>query len=107
MYALTVFKKFLFVIFGFNGSSLLIHLSLLVLSGDYSLVVVHELLIVVTSLVDHKRYSMGGSVVVLHRLSCSAACAIFPDQGSNPSSALAGRRFTTKPPMVSQVLTFF
>ena len=25
-----------------------------------------------------------GSVVVAHRPSCSAACAIFPDQGSNP-----------------------
>ena len=25
-----------------------------------------------------------GSVVVAHRASCSAACGIFPDQGSNP-----------------------
>ena len=25
-----------------------------------------------------------GSVVVVHRPSCSAACGIFPDQGSNP-----------------------
>ena len=25
-----------------------------------------------------------GSIVVAHRLSCSAACGIFPDQGSNP-----------------------
>ena len=25
-----------------------------------------------------------GSVVVVHRLSCSAACGIFPDQGTNP-----------------------
>ena len=25
-----------------------------------------------------------GSVVVAHRLCCSAACGIFPDQGSNP-----------------------
>ena len=25
-----------------------------------------------------------GSVVVAHRLNCSAACGIFPDQGSNP-----------------------
>ena len=25
-----------------------------------------------------------GSVVVMHGLSCSAACGIFPDQGSNP-----------------------
>ena len=25
-----------------------------------------------------------GSVIVAHRPSCSAACGIFPDQGSNP-----------------------
>ena len=25
-----------------------------------------------------------GSIVVTHRLSCSVACGIFPDQGSNP-----------------------
>ena len=25
-----------------------------------------------------------GSVIVAHRLSCSVACGIFPDQGSNP-----------------------
>ena len=25
-----------------------------------------------------------GSIVVAHRLSCSEACGIFPDQGSNP-----------------------
>ena len=28
--------------------------------------------------------SSTGSVVVVHRLSCSTACGIFPDQGSNP-----------------------
>ena len=40
-----------------------------------------------------------GSVVVAHGLSCSAACGILPDQGSNPfSPALAGRLSTTVPP---------
>ena len=35
-----------------------------------------------------------GSVLVAHRLSCSEACGIFPDQGSNPwSSALTGGFF--------------
>jgi len=35
------------------------------------------------------------SVVVVHRLSCSEACGIFPDHGSNPvSPALAGRFLT-------------
>ena len=67
-------------------------------------VAVHRLLIAVASLVaEHglqahglqQLWHMGsavvargpqsaGSVVVAHGLSCSAACGIFPDQGSNP-----------------------
>ena len=40
-----------------------------------------------------------GSVALAHGLSCSEACGIFPDQGSNPClSALAGRFFATEPP---------
>ena len=40
-----------------------------------------------------------GSVVVPHRLSCSAACGIFPGQGSNLCSpALAGRFLSNVPP---------
>ena len=38
------------------------------------------------------------SLVVAHRLICSAACGIFPDQGSNLCPALAGGFFTTEPP---------
>ena len=69
-------------------------------------VVVHVLLIAVASLVvEHRLQAHGlhqlwhvssvvmahelqstGSVVVVHRLSCSTACGIFPDQGSNPCS---------------------
>ena len=38
-----------------------------------------------------------------HRLSCSAACGIFPDQGSNMCPpALAGRFLTTAPPRKSE-----
>ena len=38
-------------------------------------------------------------MVVVHGLSCSEACGILPDQGSNPVSlALAGGFFTTEPP---------
>ena len=33
-----------------------------------------------------------------HGLSCSTACGIFPDQGSNPSPELAGRFLATAPP---------
>ena len=55
LYALTVCFFFnSFIIFGFTGSSSLLCLSLVVSSGDYSLVVVNELLIVATSLVDHE-----------------------------------------------------
>ena len=43
-----------FIIFGFTGSSSLLCLSLVMSSRDYPLVVVNELLIVATSLVDHE-----------------------------------------------------
>ena len=36
------------------------------------------------SVVVARRLQSTGSVVVAHGLSCSAACGIFPDQGSNP-----------------------
>ena len=35
-------------------------------------------------LVAEHGFRRAGSVVVAHGLSCSAACGIFPDQGSNP-----------------------
>ena len=46
-------------------------------------------LIIAASLVaEHRlqtrRLSNCGSVIVAHRPSCSVACGIFPDQGSNP-----------------------
>ena len=48
-----------------------------------------------------------GSVVVAHGLSCSVACGIFPDQGSNPCAlALAGGFFTTASPGKPLILLF-
>ena len=48
-----------------------------------------------------------GSVVVAHGPSCSAACGIFPDQGSNPCPpALAGGFLTTVPPGKSLFILF-
>ena len=48
--------------------------------------------------------SRGQAVVVAHGLSCSAACGIFLDQGSNPCPLhLAGGFLTTVPPGKSQV----
>ena len=56
--------------------------SLVAVSRGYSLVVAHWHLIAVASLVAALRLWSTDSVVVAHRLSCSAACGIFPDQGS-------------------------
>ena len=52
-------------------------------------IAVRRPLIIVASLVaEHRlqtrRLSNSGSVIVAHGLSCSAACGILPDQGSNP-----------------------
>ena len=56
-------------------------LSLVVTNWGYSLLMVHGLFIMwLLSL------QSTGSIVVVHRLSCSAACGIFLDQGSNPCS---------------------
>ena len=47
------------------------------------------------------------SVVVVHGLSCSVACGIFPDQGSNPCPpALAGGSVSTVPPGKSLSFAF-
>ena len=46
-----------------------------------------------------------GSVVAGHGFSCSAACGSFPDQGSNPSPALASGFFTTE--SAGKPCTFF
>ena len=66
-------------------------LSLVAVSWDYSSSLVHGLLIVVAS--PYKACALGmqasvGSVVVAHRLGCSSACGIFPDQESNPCPLL-------------------
>ena len=76
-----------------------------------TVIVLHELLIAVASLVsEHGLYDARasvvvvsrlwntGSIIVAHGLSCSAAYRVFLDQGSNPSPELeADRFFTTKP----------
>ena len=45
---------------------------------------VGRLLIALASLVRHGLQSTWASGVVVHRLSCTAACGIFQDQGLNP-----------------------
>ena len=65
-------KNIYLLIFGHAESSLLHSgFSLVATSGGYSLIVVHRLLLVVSSLVGE------------HRLSCPKACEIFPGWGLN------------------------
>ena len=51
------------------------------------------------SIVSARGLQGAGSVVVVHGLSCSAACRIFPDQESNLSPESAGRFSSTVPPV--------
>jgi len=93
------FKKF-YSLINCAGSSFIAvcGLSLVAVSWDYSSFLVRGLLIAVASPCKAcalgMRASMGsvvvvcgpwstGSVVTAHRLSCSSACGIFPDQKSN------------------------
>ena len=99
-----VFFVCLFVFFGCIGSSLLRRLSLVAVSGGYSLLQctgfsLQWLLLLQSTgsrrvgfsrcdawasvVVAHGLWS-AGSVIVVHGLSCSAACGIFPDQDLNP-----------------------
>ena len=70
--------------------------------GNYSLVVVHGFLFVMTFLVEHGLLSAWASVVVAHELSCPVTYGIFPDQDLPKiklvSSALVGGLLTTGPP---------
>ena len=63
-------------------------------SGHYSLLAVRRLLTAVVSLVAE--YKSMGSVVVVHRLNCPAACVIFPDQELNPCSLRWWAECTTR-----------
>ena len=78
--------------------------SLVIASGGYSLAVMHGFLIAVAlgtwnmgsralglqflqhmgSVVIAPRLYSTGSIAVGHRLSCSVACGVFPDEASNP-----------------------
>ena len=80
---LNLFIYYLFI-YGCAGSPLLLGFSLVSGSGGYSLLVVHGLHVEVASLVADHGLQSTGSALVVHRLSCSKACGIFLDQGSNP-----------------------
>ena len=109
-------KKIIY--FWLCGSSLLLGLSLVVLSGGYCLVVLHGLLIAVASLVEHGLQGLWAPVLVAqglcscgsgaleHRLSnCGAWASLFcsmwdlPRPGVEPKTlALASKFFSTEPP---------
>ena len=128
------FNKFIYLfIFGCVGSSLLpAGFSLVAASGGYSLLrcagfSLQWLLIAVASLIAKHRLQAcrlqqlwhtgsvvvahglqsADSAVVVHGLSCSAACGIFLDQSSNPCPpALADRFLTSVPPGKPPILHF-
>ena len=60
-------------------------------------IAVHRVLVMASLAVEHGLYRLAGSVVVMHGLSCSTACEIFPYQGSN-QCPLQGTFLTTGPP---------
>ena len=74
-------------------------LSLVGMSGDYSLVAVLSLLIAMASLVmEHRLWAHVGSVVVAQGLNCSEVCGIFPHQGLNQCPLRWQARFLTTGP---------
>ena len=83
-------------------------LSLAVVSGSYTLVVVHKLLNTVASRRRAWTFGHVGSVVGAPHHCCSAACGIFPDQGSNPCPLhFADELLTTEPPEKSPNVSFY
>ena len=81
---INLFIYFIYFIFGCIGSSCWVQAFSSCGEQGLLFIVVRGLLIVVASLVGARALGTWASVVVAHRVSCSAACGIFPDQGSNP-----------------------
>ena len=82
-------------------------LSLVAVSRDYSLVMVHRLLIAVASLVaEHRLLGARASVVAAHRLSCSLSCRIFSDTGLSPCPLHWQLDSITGPPVKSSLSNF-
>ena len=83
------FKIYLFILFIFYFWLCWVFvsvrgLSLVVASGGHSSSRCAGLSLSRSLLLRSTGSRRAGSVVVAHGLSCSAACGIFPDQGSNP-----------------------
>ena len=111
-----------FFLFGFAASWLLHGLSSSCGQQGLLFLEAHGLLAVVASLVAEHGRSLWStwtlavaapglwspdSVVVVHGLSSSSVCGIFPDQGYEPvSPAVAGGLFTTEPPGKAQRVVF-
>ena len=82
----SIFLKFLFIyLFWLCWVFVSVQgLSLVVASGGHSSSQCAGLSLLQPLLLRSTGSRRTGSVVVAHRPSCSAACGIFPDQGSNP-----------------------
>ena len=79
------FYLFILIYFWLHWVFLAAHgLSLVVASGDHSSSWCTGLSLLWPLLLRSTSSRCAGSVVVAHRPSCSMACGIFPDQGSNP-----------------------
>lgn len=68
---------------GCTGSLLVYALSLVMETGGCASVAVHGFLL------WSARSRCAGSIVVVHGLNCSMACAVFPDQGLNLHSYIS------------------
>ena len=81
----TLFRSFLFIYFWLCWVLVAVRgLSLVAASGGHSSLRCAGLSLSRPLLLRSTGSRHAGSVVVAHGLSCSAACGIFPDQGSNP-----------------------
>ena len=84
-YVTFLFFLLFIYLFGCVGSSfLLLGLSLVVASGSHSSSRCAGLSLSQPLLLRSTGSRRAGSVIVAHGPSCSAACGILPDQGSNP-----------------------
>ena len=84
MFENSCFISSLLSVWGFFSQYLFIFMAVLSLRS-YSLVVMSGFLIVGNFLVGEPRLpGPWALVVVVHGFSCTAACGIFPDEGSNP-----------------------
>ena len=103
-YLIKIWRRALFCFLVVLGLHCCADFSLVSERRGYALVVMLRLLMVVASIVG--LLGAQTSVVAAPGPSCSSACGIFPNQGSNLSPALAGKFLTTEPPRKCPSIVF-